>query len=228
MSLDEYNRHAMLGPLAGPATTASSIAGRAAYDRTHQNVIRTDGAPAPEFSLTASLKVLIFMVLLAGASALAVVLLPEKSTWAAVVGFVAMTAGIGVVILLLFVGIELLKHLAAFILIGAGWLGLWWAAGAAAVAWVFAEVHELAFFPVPSWVAASVAAALVVAGRFVPALRLAAVATAAGVIAYAIGAEYVFESRLTAAGLTGLPAAAVVAAGGWAWRQWRHRRRSFG
>ena len=32
MSLDEYNKHATLGPLAGPATSAAASAGQAAYE----------------------------------------------------------------------------------------------------------------------------------------------------------------------------------------------------
>ncbi|WP_414900442.1 hypothetical protein ACMT1E_11780 [Sphingomonas flavalba] len=35
MSLDEYNRHATLGPLAGPATSAAASAGQSAYEASH-------------------------------------------------------------------------------------------------------------------------------------------------------------------------------------------------
>jgi len=36
MSLDDYNRHATLGSMAGPPTNASQLAGQQAYDNAHR------------------------------------------------------------------------------------------------------------------------------------------------------------------------------------------------
>lgn len=36
MSIDDYNRHATLGSLAGPPTNASQLAGQQAYDNAHR------------------------------------------------------------------------------------------------------------------------------------------------------------------------------------------------
>jgi hypothetical protein len=41
MSLDEYNRHSILGSFAGPATTVSSIAGQDAYRRNNETPVYT-------------------------------------------------------------------------------------------------------------------------------------------------------------------------------------------
>ncbi|MDR7095325.1 hypothetical protein [Hydrogenophaga laconesensis] len=38
MSLDEYNHHARLGPMAGPPTNASQLAGQQAYDNAHRQL----------------------------------------------------------------------------------------------------------------------------------------------------------------------------------------------
>lgn len=38
MFIDEYNRHATLGSLAGPPTNASQLAGQQAYDNAHRQI----------------------------------------------------------------------------------------------------------------------------------------------------------------------------------------------
>lgn len=38
MSIDDYNRHATLGSLAGPPTNASQLAGQQAYDNAHRQL----------------------------------------------------------------------------------------------------------------------------------------------------------------------------------------------
>ncbi len=53
MSLDEYNKHATLGPLAGPATSAAASAGQAAYEAanarpTYHAAPSGDAARAPK------------------------------------------------------------------------------------------------------------------------------------------------------------------------------------
>lgn len=44
MSIDDYNRHATLGSLAGPPTNASQLAGQQAYDNAHRQIPHS-GAP---------------------------------------------------------------------------------------------------------------------------------------------------------------------------------------
>lgn len=47
MSLDDYNRHATLGSLAGPPTNASQLAGQQAYDNAHRQVPQGGRYSAP-------------------------------------------------------------------------------------------------------------------------------------------------------------------------------------
>lgn len=47
MSLDDYNRHATLGSLAGPPTNASQLAGQQAYDNAHRQMPPGSAYSAP-------------------------------------------------------------------------------------------------------------------------------------------------------------------------------------
>jgi hypothetical protein len=75
MSLNEYNHHATLGPLAGPATTAASMAGQEAFKRAHEPPPPPTGDGAP-LSRKAMLGI-----------ALGVVLLATPWSWLATGGF---------------------------------------------------------------------------------------------------------------------------------------------
>ncbi len=47
MSIDDYNRHATLGSLAGPPTNASQLAGQQAYDNAHRPMPQGGAYSAP-------------------------------------------------------------------------------------------------------------------------------------------------------------------------------------
>lgn len=47
MSIDEYNHHARLGPMAGPPTNASQLAGQQAYDNANRQIPQGTAYAAP-------------------------------------------------------------------------------------------------------------------------------------------------------------------------------------
>lgn len=77
MSLNEYNKHATLGRMAGPATTAAAAAGQAQYERQHGD--QSAGSDVPMPGLHASLKMLAFFAVVFLIFAAATLLLPDDS-----------------------------------------------------------------------------------------------------------------------------------------------------
>lgn len=149
MSLKEYNRHATLGPMAGPATSAAAAAGQAAHDRAREPGAAGEGAPKP--ALHASILIL---AVFAGAFAVAVagaLLLPEDGIAAGA----ALLSGLGFAIFGMIMGIEAAKYALAWLILGWGWI-----LGAALAAFVFASFHFYALGPLSEWMVALVASAL--------------------------------------------------------------------
>ncbi len=223
MSLDEYNRHSTLGPMAGPATSASAMAGQAAWQRNNQPPAQA-GAAVPRPTVQASLAMLgTFAVAFAASLACAFVL---PGSLATVASFAALVSGLGLVILGIHLGIEGAKS-------GLGWLlesavehGWGWGVGAGFVAFVFADLHWYAFGFFPAWMVAIVAACLALAARAAPALRPAAAAIGVGVVSYVLVASHAVGRHSLVALAVALAAAAAIAGAWQAWRTLRARKRS--
>jgi len=202
MSLDEYNRHATLGKMAGPATSAAAAAGQAAWERNHAQP-QASGAAAPPPSLRASLGILAFFAVVCGLSAAAAYYLPEESTLATIAAGAAALSALAFVIMALLLSVQVAAAAAGFVVVvGLRYLG--WAALVALLAFVFAEFHAFAFEPYPTWIAPLVLGALAALGQAVRALRAAAIALGSGAIGYILIASHVFDRHsFTALALAG-------------------------
>ncbi len=218
MSIDEYNRHSTLGPMAGPATTAAAMAGQAAYQRNQQPQMAGQAAPPP--SLRASLGILAFLGVLCASAVGAVYLLPDGSTVATLAGYAAMVSALALVIMAAFLAIEAAKFAVGVILLVVLQFGVW--IGLAAVGgFFFAEIHAYAFEPYPTWTVALFAGALAALAQAVPALRPVATAVAVGAASYVLVASHLFNrhSATAMAASAGVALVAFVLA-----RAWRRRR----
>lgn len=191
MSIDEYNRHATLGQMAGPATSASAIAGQAAYQRNHEQR-QTGGEVAPPPSLRASLGILAFFGVVCALAIGAAYVLPEDSGLATAAAYAAGLSALAFGIVVLFLAFEAAK-LAAGLLIVVGLRYCGWSAAAALVGFLFAEFHDYVFEPWPSWTAALGAGVLALVAQAVRALRSAAFALAVGAVAYVLIAAHFFN-----------------------------------
>lgn len=206
MSIDEYNRHSTLGPMAGPVTSASAMAGQAAYQRDHEP--RTGGEAAPPPSLRASLGILAFFGVICALAAGAAYALPDESTLAKIAAYAAGLSALAFVIMALFLSIEAAKFAAGWIvLIGLRYFG--WSMAAALVGFVFAEFHDYAFEPFPTWTAALGAGVLAAVGQAVRALRPIAIALAAGAAGYVLIASHLFNRHSVSALALGLALAVI-------------------
>lgn len=221
MSLDEYNRHSILGPVAGPATTVSAIAGQAAYEQAHGQPAVASGSNEP-LTITGTMRTLAALVVAGAAGTAGAFLLPE--TPATIAGFIALMSGIGIVIVSIFAGTEAVKFAIGWTFSSAIEHRWWWVVAAALAAFVFAAFHEYAFGPFDAWMVALFAAALALAGRFVPALRPASAALGAGVVAYILTASHIFEQHSFLALLIAAATAAVIFGVGYAAQASRRRK----
>jgi hypothetical protein len=224
MSLDEYNRHATLGPLAGPATSASAAAGQDAYQRTHPQpgVTGTD-APAPTPRALLGMLLLfavVFLISLAG-----FVLLPKDSLPAIFLAPVMAVSGLAFAIAGLFLAIEAVKFCIGWLVVAALELRLFRIAALALVGFVLAEVHWYTIEPIASWMVALGVAALALIARFASRLRPWIFALGMGATAYVLTASHVYERHsLAAMAIAG--AAAALSGGAFALLARRRRKRS--
>ena len=191
MSIDEYNRHATLGQMAGPATSASAMAGQAAYQRNHEQR-QAVGEAAPPPSLRASLGILAFFGVVCALGAAAAYVLPEESALATAAAYTAGLSALAFVIMALFLCFKAAQFAAGLVIVvGLRYFG--WSAAAALVGFVFAEFHDYVFEPYPTWTAALGAGLLALIAQAVRALRCAAFALAVGAVAYVLIASHVFN-----------------------------------
>ncbi len=215
MSLNEYNKHSMLGPLAGPATTAASIAGQEAYKQAHEQPVYVGGNGKP-LTVGGALWTLAALVVVAAAGVAGAFLLPENL--ATIAGFIALMAVIGVVIISIHSGIEAVKLALGWAASSAVEHGWWRIVAVALAAFVFAAFYSFAFDAVEAWMVALFAAALAITARLVPGLRPVCAAIGSGIVAYILAASHLFERYSLSAVLIGALAAAVIFGAGYAWR----------
>lgn len=221
MSLNEYNKHSMLGPLAGPATTAASIAGQEAYKQAHEQPVYAGGNDKP-LTVSGVMWTLAALASVAAIGAAGAFLLPESL--ATIAGFVALMAVIGFVIVGIFSGIEAVKFAIGWMTSSAVEHGWWRIVAVALAAFVFAAFYSLAFDAVEAWMVALFAAALAIAARLVPGLRPVCAAIGSGIVAYILAASHLFERYSLSAVLIGALAAAAIFGAGYAWQTARRRK----
>lgn len=213
MSLDEYNRHSTLGPMAGPATSPAASAGQAAWQRANEPPRPAQAGPATApATVAASLGLLGALAAIFAVSLVCAFLLPGTLGSAAILAAVA--SGPVFVILGIPVGIEASKSGLAWLLEGLREHGPFWSIGAALAAYGFASVYWYVFRPVPAWLVALLAACLALAARATPGLRPFAAGMAAAVVTYVLVASAVTGRHgLEALGIA--LAASAVTAGVW-------------
>lgn len=207
MSLNEYNKHSMLGPLAGPATTVASIAGQEAYKQAHEQPVYAGGNDKP-LTVSGAMWTLAALALVAAIGAAGAFLLPESL--ATIAGFVALMAVIGFVIVSIFSGIEAVKFAIGWVTSSAVEHGWWRIVAVALAAFVFAALHADTLGPVADWMVALGAGALALAARLAPALRAICAALGAGAVTHILAASYAFEGSTVMALIAGVLVAAAI------------------
>jgi hypothetical protein len=222
MSLDEYNRHATLGPMAGPATTAAGMAGQQAFQRNNERPAAS-GPAAPPPSLKALLGALLLFAAVCGAAVAGVAALPEDGSAATVLAWVAALSAAAFALTAIFAGIEALKVGLAWLLAAAGRFGLWRAAVAALVVFVLADTHWYAIEPFNAAQAAGAAAVMASIARFQPVLGPLMLGVGVGVTVYVVAAVHVFGHFGADAALAAA-ASAVLVGGAHALLRARRRR----
>lgn len=185
MSLDEFNKHATLGRMAGPATTAAASAGQAMHDQLnapHATSGSGSAAPPVAESKVAAVLAVVFAgsvaALLTHPPSFMIVIVPLliSGVWlgtyivqqglAAVLGSVKMLAGNSST---------------------RGWL---WVIGAGVLAWGFAMVHWFAFHPLTSVQVGLFGLALAAIAKLVPVSRPVCAAIAAVPVGYVLSIAY--------------------------------------
>lgn len=221
MSLNEYNKHAMLGPFAGAATTVASIAGQEAYRQAHERPVYVSGS-GKTLTVSGALWALAAFVAVSVLGTAGAFLLPENL--AIISGFAAFMAVIGLTILGIAAGVEVVKRTAGWVVSSAVEHGWWKIVAIALAAFVFAAIYSDTLGPVAEWMVALFAGALALAALLVPALRTACAALGAGAVTYILTASYAFEGSAVMALIAGVLVAATIYGARCVLRNLRHRK----
>ena len=219
MSMEEYNKHSILGPLAGHPTSISAIAGQEAYRRNNETPVMH---PSSDVPMNLGGVVILLLILAAvGAIALAAVfLLPEK--FAAIPAIIAFACVLAMGILSLHAGVEACK-IAAGKILGLVFSRSWgWIFGATLIAFIFAETYIYAILPASAWMVALSVAALGIAAKYFRQMRTACAALAVWFVTYTLVVSYIFGTQPVLALLIGAGVAAAVFLGT---RLWQARRK---
>lgn len=220
MSMNEYNKHSILGPFAGRATTVAAIAGQEAYKRAHEQPVYVTGS-GKKMTVRGALWTLAAFVAVSALGTAGAFLLPEKL--ASISGYIALLGIIGLTLIGIAVTIEAVKRSAAWVMSSAIEQGWWRIVAVTFAALVFASIYADAIAPVEGWMAALGALTLALAARLVPPLRSACAALGAGTVTYILAASYAFEGSTVMALIAGASIAAVVYGSGYALRNLRNR-----
>lgn len=220
MSLEEYNKHSILGPLAGPATTVSSIAGQEAYRRNHETTVLHPASSTP-LNVGGAFLIVAILAAVGACAAGAAFVLPE--TLAAIAAIIAAGCFIAAVIIALHAGAEACK-IAAAAALGVIFSRSWgWIIGGTLSAYIFAEIYIYAIIPAEAWMVAACAALLGVAAKYMRKLRIASAAAAIGFATYTLAVSYLFGKQPMIAALIGVGATVLIFT---AAQLWQARRKN--
>lgn len=201
MSLDEFNKHSTLGPMAGPATTPAASAGQDMH-RQLNDIPAMDNSGIVPVGTTTQVFLVLSVIFLGSLAAL----LTQPSSI-----FIVMLAVISGAILGIYtVGKGLEACLAGGkALVRSPSMRSWlWVAGAAVFGGVFAGMHWFALGPFTPVQAALYALTLAVIAKLVPPFRPACAALAALPVAYVF---ILVHSRLMMSSVASMVLAIVVA-----------------
>ena len=221
MSLNEYNKHSIMGPFAGPATSISAIAGQEAYKRAHEQPTYVSSGNEKPLTISGTLLMLAAFAIGAALGIAGVFILPESMS--GIAGFIALLCLIAIAIICVFAGTEAVKFAVNWLFASAIEDQWWWIGGVALAAFIFAAVYSFVLEPAETWMVILFATALAFAGRFVSRLRSACAALGTGVVVYAVAAEHFFTRYGFLAISSGLIAAALVFGLGYGWKALRRR-----
>lgn len=200
MSLEEYNKHSILGPLAGPATTVSSIAGQEAYRRNHETTVLHPTSSTP-LNVGGAFLIVAILATVGACAAGAAFVLPE--TLAAIAALIAAGCFIAAVIIALHAGAEACK-IAAATVFGVIFSRSWgWIIGGTLSAYIFAETYIYAIIPAEAWMVASCAALLGITAKYVQKMRIACTTIAIGFVTYTLTVSYIFGQQPMIAAMIG-------------------------
>lgn len=185
MSLDEFNKHATLGRMAGPATTAAASAGQAMHDQLNAPHATSGGgmtaSPVAESKVAAVLAVVF-------AGSVAALLAHPPSFMVVIVPLLVSGVGLGAYIVQQ--GLAAVLGGARMLVRNSSARGWLWVVGASLCAWGFAALHWYAFSPLTPVQVALFALALATIAKLVPASRPACAALAALPVGYVLSLVY--------------------------------------
>lgn len=202
MSLDEFNKHATLGRMAGPATTPAASAGQEMH-RQLNDIPAVDNSGIVPVGTTTQLIVVLSVIFL---GSLAALLIKPASILIVVV---AVLSGVFLGIFVIDQGLQVCLAGGKALLRSSSMRSWLWVAGTAVFGGAFAGMHWYALGPVTPVQAALYALALAVTAKLVPPLRPACAALAALPVAYVLFLVY---SRLMMSSVANMVLAIVVAA----------------
>lgn len=191
MSLDEFNKHATLGRMAGPATTAAASAGQAMHDQLNAPHATSGGGttapPVAESKVAAVLAVMFagsVAALLAHPPSFMVVIVPllVSGVW---LGTYIVQQGLAAVL----GGVKVLVGNSST----RGWL---WVVGAGVFGWCFAMLHFAALYPLTPLRSAIFGLVLATVAKLVPVSRPVCAALAAVPVAYVLSFVYLPMSSM--------------------------------